>query len=64
MRIGTDRCLSRAEQSSGQQGLHIPPAIKDEVDDDLLALDSVDYPVGLEDSLAVFLEPSAASSFG
>jgi hypothetical protein len=63
MKIGTDCCLSSTEQSSGQQGLHIPPSIDDEIDDDLPAHDAVDHPVGLEHSLAVFLDAQSRKFF-
>jgi hypothetical protein len=39
-----------AKKSSRQQGLHIPPLIGDEINDDLLSNNAIDQPIGLEEA--------------
>ena len=42
-----------AQQPACQQGLHIPSAVGDQVDEDLLPHHPINHPVGLEGGLAV-----------
>src|SRR5450631_3908993 len=49
-----------AQQSSRQQGLHIPSPICDQVDGHALPHDAIDEPVGLEKHLPVVLITQAA----
>ena len=55
----------RTEEPAGQNRLHVPPTISDQVvDDDLTAGDTVDHTVGLERRLAVLFDAQRDQLFG
>ena len=56
---GARCCGSSAEQAASKHGLHVTASVRNQVNDDLAACDTVDYAVRLEEGLTVFLDAKA-----
>ena len=62
MNTGADCCGSSAQQAASKHGLHITASIRNQVNDDLAACDTVDHAVRFEEGLAVLFDPKAVTA--